>query len=229
MSLIILQVIPSLIGYIIILLNFNCATWSFVEQKFRRWANLTSTFLVISIVLEQQAWFQVYVVPMVSITFCFIIPLAWCHHQSITSSWNLSTNVSWSSSTFWGLPGYQLNSWWEIPSLPLCDLYYHRRHHCLPSDTNLILLWSSLLSSLCYVPPWIIIIFYIKDVVRNAPPLKNSCYSITSRHLRSFLGPRVVSNRNTGYRTLRCKFKTSSNFIVWKWMVDSFILLILFI
>ena len=42
MSLIILQVIPSLIGYIILVLNFNCATWSFFpEHKFRRWANLT--------------------------------------------------------------------------------------------------------------------------------------------------------------------------------------------
>ena len=42
----------------------------------------------------------------------------WCHRRSVRSSWNLSTNVSWSSSTFWGLPGYQSNSWWEIPSLP---------------------------------------------------------------------------------------------------------------
>ena len=31
-SLLILQVIPSLIGYIIIVLNFNCATWSFFPE-----------------------------------------------------------------------------------------------------------------------------------------------------------------------------------------------------
>ena len=64
---------------------------------------------------------------MVPITFRFIIPLTWCHRRSITSSWNLSTNVSWSSSTFWALPGYQLNSWWEIPSLPsmICVIIDH--------------------------------------------------------------------------------------------------------
>ena len=40
---------------------------------------------------------------------------------SIASLWSLSTKLSWSSSTFWVLPGYQSNSWWEIPSLPLDD------------------------------------------------------------------------------------------------------------
>ena len=100
-------------------LNFNCAAWSFfLEHKFRRWANLTSIFIVISFRLEQQAWFRVCVVPLVPITFHFIITLTWCHHRSITSSWTLATNVSWISSTFWAHPGYQLNSWWEIPSLP---------------------------------------------------------------------------------------------------------------
>ena len=55
---------------------------------------------------------------MVPVTFCFTIPLVWCRRRSITSSWNLSTNLSWSFSTIWLLLGYQLNSWWEIPSLP---------------------------------------------------------------------------------------------------------------
>ena len=120
MSLIILQVIPSPIGYIIIVLNFNCATWSFFSaHNFWWWAKLTSIFLIISVRLEQQAWFQVCVLPMVPITVCFIIPLTWCRRWLITSSWNLSTNVSWLSSTLWALPGYQLSSWWEIPSLPL--------------------------------------------------------------------------------------------------------------
>ena len=75
-----------------------------------------SIFLVVSFRLEQQAWFRVCDVPLVPITFRFIIPLTWCHHRSITPPWILSTNVSWSS-TFWVHPGYQLNSWWEIPSL----------------------------------------------------------------------------------------------------------------
>ena len=118
MSLIILQVIPSLIGYIIIVQTFNCATRSFPEHNFRWWAKLTSIFLVILVRLEQQAWFQVCAFPLVPLTYRFIIPLTWCHRRSITSSWNLSTNVSWSSSAFGALPGYQLNSWLEIPSFP---------------------------------------------------------------------------------------------------------------
>ena len=63
----------------------------FPEHNFRRWAKLTSIFLIISFHLEQQAWFQVCVVPMGPITFCFIIPLTWCHRRCITSSWSLST------------------------------------------------------------------------------------------------------------------------------------------
>ena len=103
-SLILHHVTPSLIGYIIIMLNLNCATWSLIsEHNFRWWVKLTSSFLVLSILLEQQTWFQVCVVPLVPITFRFTIHLTRCHHRSITS-WNLSTNVSWSSSTFWALP-----------------------------------------------------------------------------------------------------------------------------
>ena len=136
MSLIILQVIPSLIGCILIVLNFNCATLSVPEHSFRWWAKLTSIFLFISFRLEPQAWFRVCVVSVVPITFHFIIPLTCCHRRSITSSSDLSTNMSWSSSTFWALLEYQSNSWWEIPSLPLDDLCYHRQHSCLPPPPN---------------------------------------------------------------------------------------------
>ena len=94
--------------------------------------------------------------------------LTWCHHQPITSSWNLSTIVSWSSSTFWALPEYQLNSWWEIPPLPLYDLCYHRQHYCLPSDTNLIMLWSSLLSSLFYLE---VLLFLMSRMLQGWLPL----------------------------------------------------------
>ena len=149
---------------------------------------------------------------MVPITFRFNSPLTWCHRRSITPSWNLSTIVSWSSSTFWALPEYQLNSWWEIPPLPLYDLCYHRQHYCLPSDTNLIMLWSSLLSSLCYVLPWSITVPYVKDVARMTPPLKNCRYCDASRHHPSF-GPRVASNRNTNKWTLPWDFSILSNLI----------------
>ena len=73
MSLIILQVISRPISYIIIVLNFNCATWSFSEQNFRQWTNLTSSFLIISFLLEHQTWFRVCVLPSIPITFRFII------------------------------------------------------------------------------------------------------------------------------------------------------------
>ena len=127
------------------MLNFNCVTGSFFpEHNFRRWANLTSIFLVIPFVLEQQAWFRVCVVLVVPITFRFIIPLTWCHHRLITSSWNLSTIESWSSSTFRALTGYQSNSWWEIPSLSLDNFYYHQKHPWLPFITNLTTLWIQL-------------------------------------------------------------------------------------
>ena len=91
------------------------------RSKNSRWANLTSIFLVITIVLEWQAWFQVCVVPMVSITSRVIIPLAWCHRRSVTSSWNLSTNVSWSSSTF---DPFQDINWIHDEKYPPCPRWF---------------------------------------------------------------------------------------------------------
>ena len=80
-----------------------------------------------------------------------------------------------------------------------------------------------------YVLPWSTIVFYIKNVARNSPPLRILDTSDTYYHHHSFLGPRVVSNRNTGNWTMMCEFKTSSNPITLKWIVDSFILILLFI
>ena len=195
MSLIILQVIPSLIGYILIVQLFNCATWSlFPEHHFRLWAKLTSIFLVISFRLEQQAWFWVCVVLVVPITFRFISPLTWCHRRSITPPWNLSTNVSWSSSTFWALPGYQFNSWWEIPSLPsmICVVIDHFIAFRSTQTCSCVVLYLEiLLSNICSLP-WSITICYVKNVVRISPPLENSWYIITSYLLRSFLGPSLL-------------------------------------
>ena len=79
----------------------------------------------------------------------------------------------------------------------------------------------SLLSNLCYVLPWSIAIFYVKDIVRISPPLENSWYSNTSRHLHLFSDPRVVSNLNTDNWTMTREFKTSSNPIALELMVDS--------
>ena len=88
---------------------------------------------------------------------------------------------------------------------------------------------SSLLSSLCSSLSWRITIFYVKNVLRFVPPLENSWYSNTSRHLRSFLGPRVDFNRDTNTWTVLLGFCTSSNPIALKLMVDSFILSLLLI
>ena len=132
------HVIPSLIGYIITMLNFNCGTWSLIpEHNFWQWAKLTSIFLVISVRLEQQSWFQVCVVPMVPITSCFIILLTWCDRGSITSSWNLSTNVSWSPSTFWCSSRISIELMMRNTILALDDLCCHRPLYCVPSNKNL--------------------------------------------------------------------------------------------
>ena len=45
----------------------------------------------------------------------------------------------------------------------------------------------SLLSNICSSLPWSITIFYVKNVVRISPPLKNSWYRDTSHHHHSFL------------------------------------------
>ena len=131
---------------------------------------------------------------MVLITFRFIIPLTWCRRWLITSSWNLSTN---SSSTLWVLPGYQLSSWWEIPSLPRWIVLSSTT--LLPSIQHklvrvLCYTLRSLLSNICSSLAWSITIFYDKNVMRITPPLKNSWYSDTSHHHHSFLVP-VLTNR----------------------------------
>ena len=163
---------------------------------------------------------------MIPITFRFIIPLTWCHRWSITSSLNLSTNVSWSSSAFRVLPGYQLNSWWEVPSLPSMSCFVIDHFIAFPPTQTCSCSFytlSSLLSNICSSLPWNTTTFYVKNVVVILPPLENSWYSNISRLLRWFLGPRVDSNRNTGNWTLRCEFKTSSNPIAWsEWLIVSF-------
>ena len=129
--------IPSLFGYIVVVTNSNGATWSlFSEHQFATIAKHTSIFLVIPFHLKQQAWVRVCVVTVVPITSCFIIPLTWCRRWLTTSAWNLSTIVSWSSSTLGALPGIQLNSWWVIPSVPLDDSCSHRPLYCLPFNTT---------------------------------------------------------------------------------------------
>ena len=151
---------------------------------------------------------------MVPITFRFIIPLTWCHRRWSTSSWNLSTNMSWSSWTFWALPRYLSNSWWKIPSLPLNDLCYHRQHSCLP-NTNLIMF--------CAIP-WVpcypaFVLLYLGILPSFMSRMSWEFHHLskildtsdTYHHHHSFLGPHVVSNRDTNKWTMMFGFCTSSN------------------
>ena len=137
MSLLILQVSPSLVCYIIIVQLFNCATRSFfTEHNFRRWAKLTSIFLVIPFLLDQQTWFRVCVVPLVPITFHFIIHLTWCHRRSITS-WNLSTKCVVIIINLMSSSRISNEFMMRNTILALDDLRYHRPLYCLPANTSL--------------------------------------------------------------------------------------------
>ena len=108
--------------------------------------------------------------------------------------------------------------------LALDDSCYQRQHYCIPSNTKLVPVLcytlSSLLSSICSSLPWSITIFYVKNVMRITPPLKNSWYKWYLSPSPFFLGPRVVSNRKTDNWTWMCEFKTSSDPIALKLMVD---------
>ena len=153
---------------------FNCATWSlFPEQNFRRWAKLTLIFLLISFALNIKLDFE-FVVPLVPITFCFIIPLTCCHRRSVTSSRNLSTNVIINilRSSKISIEILMRNSilcpWWSVlSSTTLLPSHQHKlvRVWCYTS--------SSLLSSNCSSLPWNINISYVLKVVRITPPLMN--------------------------------------------------------
>ena len=167
---------------------------------------------------------------MVPITFRFIIPLTWCHRRSITSSWKpldkfvvIIVNILSSSKIYIEfLMGNTILAprWFMLSSTTLLHSVQHKLVRVLCYTLR------SLLSSICSHLPWSIAIFYVKNVVRISPPLENSWYNNTSRHLCSFLGPRVVFNRNTNNWAMTREFKTSSNPFTLKWMGDSFILIL---
>ena len=94
--------------------------------------------------------------------------------------------------------------WFVLSSTTLLPSLWHKLIHVLCCTL------SSLLFSFCCFLPWSITIFDVKDVVRIAPPII-SWNSNTSRHLCSFLGPRVVSTRNTDNWTMMCEYETSGS------------------
>ena len=140
-SSIILQVIPSLISYIIIVLNFLTVLSGPYSRSttFRRWGKLTSIFLILSFHLEQQAWIRAYVV--------FVAPIAFASSflllDDVAARWHLhrasQQNLSWSPSIYCLVVRYQSNSWGEIPSLPVDDSCCHRHYPWLPANIDLVM------------------------------------------------------------------------------------------
>ena len=131
---------------------------------------------------------------------------------------NLSTNLSWSLST-------------NLTSSKLCVEIQDEKYHPCPSMNCVIIdnilaspqhklvhvlcyTLRSLLSSICSSLPWSITILYVKNVLRIAPPLKNSWYSDTSHHHHSFLVLMLI-------RSVLFGLCTSSNPIALKLMIDS--------
>ena len=81
----------------------------------------------------------------------------------------------------------------------------------------------SLLSSLSYVLPWSITIFYVKNVVRITPPLKNSWYSDTSHHHHSFLVPVLFLNEIPTNGLWCVNSKLLATLLLWSyWSIASF-------
>ena len=79
----------------------------------------------------------------------------------------------------------------------------------ITATQQLIFLTSEVLPSL-----------FVKNVVRISPPLNNSWYHNTSCHLRSFLGPRIVFNRNTDNGAMTCEFKLLATLLLWsEWAI----------
>ena len=161
-------------------LNFNCATWSFfTEHNSRRWAKLTSIFLIISFRLEPQAWFRVCVVTMVPITFrlSFVwldVITDWLHLHEISRQMcrdhhqhsELFQDINWVHDDKY----HPCPRWFVLPSTTLLTSLQHKLVRVLCYTL------SSLLSSICSSLPWSITIFNVKKVVRISPPLKDSWY-----------------------------------------------------
>ena len=136
------HIIPSLIDYIIIVLILTVLpgpySWS---TTFRRWAKLTSIFLILSFHLEQQTWIRACVIYVVSIAFASSFLLL----DVVVARWHLHRtsrqNLSWSPSIYYLVLIYQSNSWGEIPSLPVNDSCCDRHHPWLPTNTELVMFW----------------------------------------------------------------------------------------
>ena len=107
--------------------------------------------------------------------------------------------------------------------LALDDLYYHRPLYWLPSNTNLFVLcvipWDPCYPAIILLYPGVLLSYMSRMSWEFHHLLRILDTRDTSCHIRSFLGPRVVSNQKTDNWTMMCDFKTSSNPIALKLMV----------
>ena len=106
----------------------------------------------------------------------------------------------------------------------LDDLCYHRPLYCLPSNTSLFVF--CVIPSVPFYPSFVLL--YLEVLPSFMSRMSWEFHHLlrildtgdTFCHIRSFLGLRVISNRKTDNRTMMCDFKTSSNPIASKLMVD---------
>jgi len=187
--------IPRLFGYIIVVTILTVLPGPYSRSSnFRRWTNLMSILIVISFRLEQQAWFRVCVVPLVPITFHFII--TWLdvvtdrlHLHELSRQRcrdhqhsELIQDINWIHDEKY----HPCPRWIVLSSTTLLPSHQHKLVH----------VWcytlSSLLSSNCSSLPWSITILYVKNVLRFVPPLENSWHRNTSHHHHSFLVPVLI-------------------------------------
>ena len=176
MSLLILHVIHSLIGYILIVQIFNYATWSlFPEHHFRRWAKLTSIFLVIAFALNNKldfefvsySWSQEHFAP----SFLWLDVIVDRLHLHETSRQmcrdhhehsELFQDINWIHDEKY----HPCPRWFVLSSTTLLPSLQPKLVHVLGYTL------TSLLSNICPSLAWSVTIFYLKNVVRISPPLK---------------------------------------------------------
>ena len=194
------------------------------STNFRRWDELKTIFLVILFCLEHQAWFWVCRIrgsndPSLHHCFFLMSSLFDCFFvKSLDNCVVIIINLmSSSKNSIEFMMGNTILAprWFLFSSTTLLPSVQHNLFaFCvnleITATQQLIFLTSEVLPSL-----------FVKSVVRISPPLNNSWYLNTSCHLRSFLGPRIVFNRNTDNGAMTCEFKTSNNPIALKWMGDS--------
>ena len=118
------------------------------------------------------------------------------------------------------------NSGWEIPSLPLDELCYHRQHSCLPPTQTcsyfvLYLDFPAIQLMLCSTMEYYHL--WCQECREHTPPLKNSWYNDTSHHHHSFLVPVLFLNEIPTNGLWCVNSKLLATLLLWSyWSIVSF-------